>query len=144
MGNILEDVRTYLKTKTAITDVVGSGTSSKIYFYDAKQDVALPYIVLDNFAGGSEEHISGVSGIATNRIQIDCYSTTATLAYTLAELVRLAPLQMYRGTAGSSTVVSTSSNGGYRQGADPPSYGGGQKRYWVSRDYIIQHREATS
>lgn len=144
MGNILEDVRTYLKTKSAITDVVGSGTAAKIYFYDAKQDIGLPYIVMDNFAGDSFENLSTISGIATNRIQIDCYSTTATLAYTLAELVRLAPLQMYRGAAGSSTIVSVSSNGGYRQGADPPSPGSAQKRYWVSRDYIIQHRESTS
>lgn len=149
MGNIVEDVRTYLKTKSAITSIVGSGNDAKIFLYRAKQSepdrpIAEPYIVMEGFGGGSDEHLGGIGGIATNRIQIDCYSTTAALAYTLAEAVRLAPLQMYRGTAGSSTIVTCSSNGGYRQGEDPSPFGSSQRRFWVSRDYIIQHREATS
>lgn len=144
MADILADVKTYLKTKAAITAVIGSGDDAKIYLHDAKQDQQPPYIVIDQLSGFSHEHLSAISGMAESRIQIDCYGVTRSAAHSLAELVRLAPLQMHRGTIGSSTVRTVSSNGGYRSGFDPPIHGSAQKRYWVSRDYIITHTEATS
>lgn len=144
MGNIVEDVRTYLKTKAAITSLIGSGTAARIFLHTAKQGAALPYIVLDDFGGASAEHLIAISGAGTNRIQVDCYAATSAGAYTLAEAVRVAPLQMFRGAVGSSTVLSISSNGSYRRGWDVPSPGSGAKRYWCSRDYLILYREAVA
>lgn len=144
MPDILSDLRTYLKSKTAITNLVGSGDASRIYFHDAKEGATLPFIILEIFEGESNEHLTGISGICSNRVQIDCYGVTAAAAYNLAEAVRLAPLQMYRGNMDTSRVCNVTSSVSYRRGFDPPVSGSAQKRYWVSRDYVITYTEATS
>ena len=144
MPDILSDLRTYLKTKSAITSLVGSGDAARIYFHDAKEGATLPFIILEIFEGESNEHLTGISGICSNRVQVDCYGVTAAAAYTLAEAVRLAPLQMYRGNMDTSKVNNVTSNVSYRRGFDPPVTGSAQKRYWVSRDYVITYTEATS
>lgn len=144
MPDILSDLRTYLKTKSAITNLVGTGDAARIYFHDAKEGATLPFIILEIFEGESNEHLTGISGICSNRVQVDCYGVTAAAAYTLAEAVRLAPLQMYRGNMDTSKVNNVTSNVSYRRGFDPPVTGSAQKRYWVSRDYVITYTEATS
>lgn len=144
MPDILSDLRTYLKTKSAITSLVGTGDAARIYFHDAKEGATLPLIILEIFEGESNEHLTGISGICSNRVQVDCYGVTAAAAYTLAEAVRLAPLQMYRGNMDTSKVNNVTSNVSYRRGFDPPVTGSAQKRYWVSRDYVITYTEATS
>ena len=109
MPDILDNLRTYLKTKTAITDLVGTTTAARIYIHEAKQDAALPFIVLHGFEGISEEWLSGIVGNCTTRVQVDCYASTRPGAYALAEAVRLAPLQMFRGAIWSCTALTVDS-----------------------------------
>ena len=141
MIDIVEDLKTYLKTITAVTDLVAAGTAARIYTHESKQGVALPYVILEVFEGSSEEHLNDISGIASNRIQVDAYGATSSAALTLAEAIRLAPLQMYRGLFGTTFITDVTSNGGYRRGRDQPTTGGNQRRYWVSRDYIFRYHE---
>lgn len=144
MADIASELKTYLKSISAITDLVGTGTAARIYTHRAKQGVALPYIVFEVFEGTSLENLTEIDGMATNRIQVDAYAATSDGVYTLAEAIRLAPLQMYRGTMNSTFVHNVTSNGGYERGFDPPTKGGNQRRYWISRDYIITYREPVS
>lgn len=144
MADLADELVTYLKTISAITTLVGSGTAARIYKdSEAKQGVSLPYIVFEVFEGASQEDLGGISGMATNRIQLDCYAATSGGAYTLAEAVRLAPLQMYRGQMNTTNVSNVTSNGGYERGIDRPTRGGNQRRYWISRDYIFTYSEPT-
>lgn len=135
---------TYLKTKSAITSLIGTGDNARIYLGFPKQGASLPYIVLEVFEGLSAEHLTGISGIAENRVQIDCYAETKNGAHDLAEAVRLAPLQMYRGTLGDTFANSITSPAGARRGYDDPSQGSNQARFWNSRDYFITYVEATA
>lgn len=145
MGDIAADLKTYLKTISAITDLIGSGTAARIYEEDPKQTVPLPYIVFEVFEGSSETHLGGITGIAENRIQVDAYANTRAEAYTLAESIRLAPLAACRGiTMGSTFVHDESGNGSYDRGRDRPQKGGNKLRYWISRDYVLKYAEATS
>lgn len=144
MADIAAEFKTYLKSISTITALVGATTASRIYEVTAKQGESMPYIVYETFADNSEEHLGGISGLATERIQVDCYAATSAGAYALAEVVRLAPLQMFRGTMGSTFVNGVTSPGGYRRGQTPPVKGGAQRRYWISRDYLITFVEASS
>lgn len=144
MADIADELKTYLKTITNITNLIGVGTAARIYPTRPAKPVALPYIVFEVFEGSSAEHLDGISGIAKNRIQLDAYAATSGAAHALAEKIRLAPLQMYRGLMGSTFVNNTSSNGGYRRGSVPPVKGGHKLEYWVSRDYMITYSEPTS
>ena len=121
MASVGTNLKTYLKTISGVTALVGAGAAARIYTNLAKQGVATPY-----------------------RIQVDCYGATEAEAYNLAEAVRLAPLQMYRGTFGDADAVAIISPDGYRQGIDNPSKGGNQRRYWISRDFTVTYREAVS
>lgn len=143
MADIGTALKTYLKTKTAVTDLIGTGADARIYEQEAKQGVALPYIVYIVYAVGSYEDLDGAVGVATNRIEVNCYAATAAAAYALAEAVRLAPLQGYEGTMGSASVFDISSAGGYETRYDRPTEGANTLRFWVSRDYIFNHTEST-
>jgi hypothetical protein len=142
MSDIGADLITYLKTVSTVTDLVGSGTAAKIYEEDPKQAVALPYVVFEVFEGISQQHLTGISGLARNRIQIDAYAATRTAANALAEALRLA-LAGFRGNF-DSTLVRETGRTSYRRGRDKPTDGGNQRRYWVSRDYIFTYDESIS
>lgn len=143
MADIADELITYLKTIKDVTDLVGSGVHARIYRYEAKQGVQLPYIIIETFEGTSAKHLNGITGIATNRAQVDCYGANTKKAYALAEAVRLAPLQEYRGMMGDTFVNNVNSEGSYEFGRDKPTQGGNRNRYWVSRDYILTYQEAT-
>lgn len=134
----------YLKTISNVTDKVGTGDNARIYSEYAKQGAALPYIVIQVFDGVSNEHLTGISGVDENRVQIDCYGSDKTEAYNLAEAVRLAPLQMYRGTLGSGYANSVTSGNTYETGHSPASPGANNQKFWYSRDYFIRHTVATA
>jgi len=142
--DVATELRTYLKTKSAITAIVGSGTAARIYLFDAPQDRDLPYVVIEVTSGSAETHLTGSSGIAQNRVTVICYGATETAAYALNEAVRVAPLLGYRGTMGSGTVRDVGDGGGYESGYDPPTTGGNQKRYWTMQHYTITHIQTTT
>lgn len=143
MADIGTEIITYLKTKSAVTDLIGSGTSARIYLHEAKQGVALPYVVIVVYEGSSHEHLTGISGLAENRVEINCYSATNAGAFALAEAIRLAPLQMHKGVIGG-THGSVTSPQNYSQEYVTPVPGDNVKRFLVSRDYFVTHTEATS
>lgn len=142
MADIVAELTTYLKTQSPVTDLVGTGTAARIYEEDAKQGTTLPYIVLEVFEGETFTHLTGLSGLARNRVQIDSYGSSSTQAHSLAEAIRLA-IAHKRVTMGS-TQVREHGNGSYERGRDQPVRGGGQRRWWVSRDYIFTYNEPTS
>lgn len=144
MADICTELITYLKTITAVTDLVGTSTAARIYFGDAKQGVDLPYIVIRVFDGSSYECLGGISGLASNRIEVNCYGATSASAWALAEAVRLAPLQKYRGTMGSTYIHEVASPQGYAKDFEPPTNGDNRKRFNVVRDYFVHYAEATS
>jgi hypothetical protein len=142
VADIAEELKTYLKTKVAITSKIGSGVAARIYTDLAKQNVELAFIVFEIFEGSSAECLNEIAGICSNRIQIDAYGATSDDAWELAESIRLAPLQMYRGMMGDTFVNNVSSEPGYRRGYDQATKGGNQRRYWISRDFTFTYEEA--
>lgn len=144
MPSLESELKTYLLTKSAITDLVGSGSSARIFEDRPRQNRDTPFVVITTFDGVSTEHIGGISGLARNRVQIDCHGATSAEAYTLAEAVRLAPLQMFRGTMGSTYVNSVTSEFGYRKFSYEKAKGSDTQVFVRSRDYIVFYQEATS
>lgn len=144
MADLETELKVYLKSKASITALVGIGDAARIYLGFPKQGAALPFIVFDVFGGPSAEHLGGISGMAENRVQIDCYGLTSAAAKAVADVVRYAPLQGHRGAIGALTATGVTSPGGYRHGFDDPSAGANQARFWHSRDYFISYNEPIS
>lgn len=141
MASVGENLKEYLKTKVAITGRVGSGDNARIYLEYPKQGAVQPFIVIETFEGLSNEYLSGITGIARNRVQITAFDESSADAYTLAEAIRLAPLQMFRGTIGDTFANSIKSDTSYRSGYDPPTAGANNQRFWYSRDYFVTYEE---
>ena len=144
MPDIKEEIKTYLKSKSGITDLVGSGSSARIYTSRAREGKPLPYIIIAISGGQSSEHLGGITGLATSAVNVWACASTSTGADALAELIRLAPLQGYRGLIGTTkATVSAQSHrdDGYEEsgdGSDSAAY------YWTRRVFMVTHTEATA
>lgn len=141
MADIANELKTYLRTVSNVTDIVGTSDSCRIYLEEARQGADLPFVIITTFEAASYEDLTGAVGVAQNRVQVDCYANTSAQAFSLAEAIRLAPLQGRRGAVGSAYVYDVSSNGGYDRGRDRPARDSEITCYVCSRDYVITHSE---
>lgn len=130
------DVRTYLQTKSAVTDLIGT----RMYPDVLPENVTLPACTYWTF---SSEPLTEVqadkTGVAMSRVQIDCYATTRAGAVALADAIRLAPMQGHRGTVGSSFVQHVIAEDVMSFGRDQPTDGSAEWRYIASQDYVVIH-----
>ncbi len=151
MASLFDDIKTHLKARTAVTDLVGTGDRAKIYLDWVKQGVTPPFIRIEIFDVERFPHLSAQSNIAEYRVQVDCYGANHTQATTLADAVRYeeavdnAKGQMghYRGLMGSSWVRSVAVDS-YTYDSDPPQPGKQDPRYYVSQDYIVYYQEPST
>ncbi len=96
------DIRTYMKTRTAINDIVGS----RIYFAKLPQNATFPLLVSNRISTTRNYSHSGDSNLTPARVQYSCYAETWAAAKDLAEQV-VSEMSGFSGTAGSTTVYST-------------------------------------
>ena len=144
MANIKTAIRTYLLTQSGVTDLV----VARITPDHLPQKSALPAIVLTKISGNSQQHLSGPSGWATPRIQVDCVATTSDGAEELREQVRLA-MQNHGSNKGAQTLMGDVVVSGvvYEEQFtrfDPDTAGSDEGRYTSLSDVFITHEEATA
>lgn len=102
--SIRTDFRTYLLTKSTVTDLVGTGDNARVYPGFAPQGVSLPHVVLNTISDVSDHDMDGANGWTEARVQVDCYARTVDDAEALAEVIRLA-CDGYKGTMGAAEVA---------------------------------------
>ncbi len=130
-GDIGNNIRTYLLTISAITDVV----STRIYSDVLPQKASMEAIVYRLINGSTFHHLTGVSEFGDVLLQIDCYGATRGEADALGEIVRK-NLAGYSGAAGDDTVNNVIAES-RRYRYEPPKDGKGTGRFLYSRDYRI-------
>ena len=138
------ELKTYLKTVAAVTTLVGTGTSARIYFHQARQKAAVPYIVFDIYGDHSFEHLSGIAGLIRSRVQINCYGTSSSQSHSLSEKVRLSLQGKRNLSVGSILMHGIESIEGFERGFDSPETGDDTPRWYVERDYIMTYSETIS
>lgn len=143
MSNIVNDLRTYLISKSAVTAL----TSTRIYLGELPQNAAMPAVVLNLIDSNSQRNLTALDGLRRSRVQVDCYGTSTgaapyASAYNVAEKVRLV-VEMYRGALGATTARRTYVDD-QRDFIDEPLDGTEFSRRGRSLDLTIWHSEATS
>ena len=137
-------MRTYLLTKSALTDLV----STRIYPDALPQNPTYPNIALRKISGSHGQHLLGSDGGGNVRIQADCYGATSLAAEEVKEQVRIA-MQNHGSNKGAHTAMGSVNVSGvivddsidtYR----PPTDKSDQGNYVRSIDSLIAHAEATS
>jgi hypothetical protein len=138
-----EDLVTYLKTKTSITDLVGTGANARIRPTVLKQGDAYPAIRYYIGSGGSAELLAGgLAGMREPNLQVDCYATTRKQAESLADAVQIA-LVGYRGLMGT-TYVSSISKQSRGELFEEPIDASDTGAYREMLQFVVFHHEATS
>ena len=121
MATTGSNIRTYLLTKSAVTDVIGTRLRPDVL----AQSDSLPAATYSELFTNHSHTISGAAGIEDCTLEIVCSSTTRTQADSLADTIRQ-QLQGYRGTAGSVEVMSCQlddTGHGYQQPQDDSDQG---------------------
>jgi len=121
MANTGSNIRTYLLTKSAITDLVATRIRPDVL----AQGDALPAIIYTELYTNHQHTLTGAAGIEECLLELMCYSSTRAQADSLADLVRQ-QLQGFRGTAGAVEIISClldDTGHGYEQPQDDSDSG---------------------
>lgn len=98
-----DDLVAYLKSKTTVTDIVGTGVE-KIRQGWAQQGIAKPFITVGVENHNHEHVLSGGAGFKEPTVEINLWTAKQSERESLGEAVR-GVLQGFRGTMNSSSVV---------------------------------------
>ena len=136
-GDITTNLRTYLLTISAVTDLLGTTTE---IFPDAlpqRGGYTLPAVVLHEISGSDLRHLSGSADKGETTIQIDCWADNRDDGNALSEAVRK-NIEHYAGAAGDDTIDHAYCIN-RRTFYEPPVDASEDGLYNHSRDYRIVH-----
>jgi hypothetical protein len=133
---------TYLKSVSAITDLVGAGTAARIYPDQAKQGVSLPYLVYTRGPGGEVfRHLTGHTGARLAIVHLYCWGNTRASADALCEACKQ-NLRAQRTTMTGVIVNYIFVDDPQDDGFDFPFDGSDNKQYWSRLVLRIVHAES--
>ena len=137
--DIGKDLRTYLLTQSAVTDLVGA-SGSRIYQDHLPENATLPAATFQVLSTDPAHDLpDGDASASFSLIQVVSYDDTASDAQTLANAIRRgASLQGYRGLMDSTWVHAVICSDERRE-SDQPTDGSDVWRYYVIQDYEIAH-----
>lgn len=100
MSDVIKGFRTYLLTKSGVTNLV----VARIYPDILPQKPTYPAIVLREISANPHQHLDGSSGMRETRIQVDCWDDDTIGAKAVREQVRLATKPATAATWGTEAV----------------------------------------
>lgn len=136
MADITAELIAWMKTRSAITALVGSSTGARIYPERPKQGVATPYCVISQNGGRAVTHLGGRSSLRETTFEIFSVGGTRAQADQLSTAIddELTPGDK---TMGSTRVTDCVQNMHRDSGDDLPIDGSDQTRYWARSSYTI-------
>ena len=146
MADIKQQMQVYLLDQSGVTDLVDARiTPDKL---PQKTNPDLPAITLTKISGNSQQHLTGVSGFASVRIQVDCVADTSNAAEALRNQVRLA-MQNHASNKGAQSPMGSVTVTGvvYEEQFtrfDPDTAGSDEGRFVSISDVHITHLEETA
>ena len=133
MADVVVSTRTYLLTKTAITDIVGQ----RIYADKLPQKATLPALVLKIQSERYDHALDGLSGIVATRIQVECYADTRLTSNALADAVIWCGIDQIKGTYTDINIRGVMVEDGRRSYEDDETGGGDDARYVSQFDFQV-------
>lgn len=141
MADVASAVRTYLLTKSAITDLV----STRIYPDDLPQAAQMPAIVYNKIST-NHEHVTGnswgLAGFAMCRLEFECFSSTRSQANNLADLLKSNIIGSLRGVYGGINFFDATVGAGQRTFVEQPTDGSDERRYVSVIEFMISFYDA--
>lgn len=132
---IEEAIYAKLANDPLVRPLITTANVVRCYRMAARQDAAMPYIVMQRIDTASVQNTTGLSGLARARVQIDCYATKPAAVWDLAEKVKLS--LMKDGWAVGLHTVQGVTHLDTRELPVGPFDGRGEPIYRVMQDYGI-------
>lgn len=135
----------YLLTKSAITNVIGSGADARLWpevlpeLYSVKSDgPAATYQILDSV---DEHTISDRCGLVQSRVQFVCYGADRTAANALARAIKNCGVVALKGVSGGVDFRGVEVVRGISNFDESPTDGSQEHRYLADFDLMISYLE---
>jgi len=133
MADVITSVRTYLLSKTAITDLV----SQRIYAKRLIQGATIPAATIRILSESYEHALDGLAGIVQTRLGIECYGATGEAARALADAIIWCGIDAIKGSYTSLQIRSVMVEDGRREFEDEDTSGGDYQRHVCAFDLMV-------
>jgi|DEB19_MinimDraft_3_1074340.scaffolds.fasta_scaffold60846_2 hypothetical protein len=135
MADVIKSIRTYLLTKTAITDLVGQ----RIYAsrLPQSQSQTANCIVLRITSETYDHALDGLAGIVATRLAVECYATSGEVSRSIADAVIWCGIDAIKGTYTNLSIRSVMVEDGRREYEEEDTSGGDSQRHVVTFDFMV-------
>ena len=139
--DIAESLKTYLKTVTAITDLIGSGDNARIFFDQGRQGSPLPLIrLLENSGEGALEGLALASlSLGQSVFRVVASADGRIASNDLAEVIRVKLNRQGGVNFGDTFINEVSILAGRETRVTQPAAKGGDLVYEAAITYRIWH-----
>lgn len=144
MASMEESLCSYLLTKTAVTDLIGTSDNARLWPIDLPQT----YELIDGAAAvyeiisSSEPHtISDRTGLVQSRVQISTFAADHAAAMALARAIKNCGVVAVKGSTNGTDFRGVTVEDGIRCYGERPTDGSGADRYIAEFDFLITYME---
>lgn len=137
MANVLSAVRTYILSKSAVTDLI----SQRMYFDRLPQNSTLPAATISKTSSTHTHTISDRSGNVSQRLQVISFATTRVACDALAEAIYQCGLAAVKGTTNSVNIRGVTVEDGQRSYTIDARDGSDDHLYATEFDFMVSYRE---
>lgn len=144
MASIEKAIRDYLLTKTAVTDLIGTGTSARIQPSIIDQDwrpVQGPFVVYDVISSDEEHTLADRTGFVSSRFQFTVYAQHAITALSTARAIKNCGIAAIKGTYSSVSIRGVEIESGIRTDFEKPDDGLATFRHLATFDMMVHYLE---
>jgi hypothetical protein len=138
VADVLGAVRSYLLTRSSVTDVV----AQRLYFQRRPQKSALPSATITRVSEDHDHLISRRSGFVKTRLQVECFSTRQTTTEALAEAIYKSGVDQLKGTYSSVNIRGVTVEDGRRDYTLDDPHGGDDHIYVSQFDLMVSYTES--
>lgn len=136
-------LRSYLLTKSAVTDLVGQ----RIYADVLPQGATMPSVGIFIDDENYDHALDGLSGTVATRVRLECYATTRLVSNATAEAIVWCGIDQQKGrltytvtgTTYTADIRSVMVESGKRYFTEPDTTGGDSQRYVTTFDFVITY-----
>lgn len=137
MADVISAVRSYLLSRSAVTDII----AQRMYLHVLRQNATLPAATISKSSETHTHLISDRSGFVQTRLRIECFSKTYTQANALAEAIYKSGIAAVKGTTHGVNIRGVTVEDGQRNEYIPDSEGGDDHTYITQFDLMVSYLE---
>ena len=144
MAAMEEALCSYILTKSAVTDLIGTGDAARLYPHVLPQDcnlasgAAATYRIIDSTETGM---LSDRAGIVQSRVQITTFANTLSAAMALARAIKNCGITTIKGVSSGVDFRGVIIEKGIESFDEPPTDGGETWRYIADFDLGVSYLE---